>query len=206
MCKELRRLYYSYWIAGYITSKIKQLSFNLIGWIKSKKSLQEIKAEIDKKMDDDNVINRMRENLENDVYETSWLKSLLALLEYEQTDESKVEYIDIYDRKIQVDHILPQGWQSSKSWGEKFTTELANKWLNKIGNLTLLFGRKNIQARNSSFEEKKKIYKGKGIDGLTAFRISQDLLNKADWTEREIMVRQDQMIRDVKKILGITLT
>ncbi len=44
LCKELRRMYYSYWIAGYTTSKVKQLSFNLISWLKGKKNLDEIKS------------------------------------------------------------------------------------------------------------------------------------------------------------------
>jgi len=68
--------------AGYTTSKIKQLSFNLIGWIKDKKPLDDIKKKIEKKMTEDNVIKLMSENLQKDAYGKSWLKSLLALIKY----------------------------------------------------------------------------------------------------------------------------
>ena len=39
---KLVGFYYSYWIAGYTASKIKQISFNIIGWIKNRKNIDEI--------------------------------------------------------------------------------------------------------------------------------------------------------------------
>jgi uncharacterized protein with ParB-like and HNH nuclease domain len=206
LCKELRRLYYSYWIAGYTTSKIKQLSFNLISWIKEKKSLSEIKEEINKKMKEDRVLERMKENLEDNVYQYSWLKPLLVLIEYQQIeDSSMVSYIDL-NKNIHVDHILPQEWEKIDYWRERWNKEKANNWLHKLGNLTLLSGRKNINASNKSFPEKKKIYKGKGIDGITPFQISQMIIENDDWTENDVKKRHEWMIKQIEKILNIPLS
>lgn len=204
LCKELRKFFYSYWIAGYTTSKIKQMSFRLIGLIKKGKNLNDIRKEIDKKMSNDNVLKRMKENLDNDAYWERWHKPLLILLEYEQTDDSKVTYIEI-DKNLHTDHILPNGWATNAEWRKVWTKEKADKWLNKIGNLTLLSGKKNIAARNDSFRKKKGIYRGKGIDGTTAFLISQEILFKRNWTEGHVKDRQKLMVERTERLLGVKL-
>ncbi len=204
LCRELRRMYYSYWIAGYTTPKIKQLSFNLVGWIKNKRGLDEIRNEIDKKMSKDNVQKRMGDNLRDDAYGESWLRPLLILIEYEQTDDSKLTYIEP-SRKLHVDHILPNGWESNADWRSKWTKDQADKWLQKIGNLTLLSGKKNIAARNDSFQRKKAIYKGKGIDGTTAFLISQKILYKRNWLEGHIKNRQNWITGQIERMLDVKL-
>lgn len=206
LCKELRKMYYSYWIAGYTTSKIKQLSFNLVGWLKDKKKLEDIKKEIEKKILEDNVIKRMKENLQNNVYGESWLRPLLVLIEYAQTDNSKISYIEL-DSKLHVDHILPQEWESVPEWSEKWTKPQAEKWLNKIGNLTLLSGKKNIAQQNSSPLKKAEMYK-REHGGTTAFIISQGIINKLEkgsWTEEYVEERQKWMIEQVEIILGVKL-
>ena len=82
--------YYSYWIAGYTASKIKQISFNIIGWIKNRKNIDEIIKGLDEKTEVDTVYKRSRENLDNDdVYGERWLRPLLVAIEYRQTDDSK---------------------------------------------------------------------------------------------------------------------
>jgi len=205
LCEILRKCYYSYWIAGYTTTKIKQLSFNIIGWIKEKRSLKDIKKEIDAKMRDDDVIKWMTESLNDDVYGKPWLKPLLILIEYEQTDDSKITYIHPWERNLHVDHILPEKWVSVKDWKKKWNEAQADKWLNKLGNLTLLSGRKNIRASNNPFGEKKKIYKGKGFDGTTAFVITQRIIDEKDWTEESVKKRQQWMIEQIENIFGVQL-
>jgi len=205
LCEILRKCYYCYWIAGYTTSKIKQLSFNIIGWIKEKRSLEDIKNEIEAKMNTDDVIKWMKESLNEDVYGKSWLKPLLILIEYEQTDDSKITYVNPWERNLHVDHILPQKWNSVKDWKMKWNEEQAKKWINKLGNLTLLSGRKNIRASNSSFGEKKKIYKGKGLDGTTAFLITQRIIDEKDWTEENVKKRHQWMVEQIENIFGVKL-
>jgi uncharacterized protein with ParB-like and HNH nuclease domain len=204
LCKELRRMYYSYWIAGYTTSKVKQLSFNLIGWLQDKKKLDEIKKEIDKKMTEDNVFKYMSENLQNDVYGKPWLRPLLAIVEYQQTDDSKIFFIEL-DNNLHVDHILPEKWDSQEDWRKIWNKQQATKQLHKIGNLTLLSGKKNIAQQNDPPLEKAKMYK-KGHGGTTAFEISKKIISKLEkgsWTEEDVEERQRWIIEQVETILGV---
>jgi len=205
LCEILRKCYYCYWIAGYTTSKIKQLSFNIIGWIKEKRRLKDIKKQIDAKMRDDDVIEWMTESLNDNVYGKPWLKPLLILIEYEQTDDSKITYIDPWERNLHVDHILPEKWASVKDWKRKWNEAQAEKWLNKLGNLTLLSGKKNIRASNNPFGEKKKIYKGKGLDGTTAFLVTQRIIEENDWTEKSVRKRHQWIIGQIENIFGVEL-
>lgn len=204
LCKELRKMFYAYWIAGYTTSKIKQLSFNIIGMLKKNKSLADIKKEIDDKMAADDVIKWMSDNLYDDAYGKSWAKPLLTLIEYEQTDKSKITYIEM-DRKLHADHILPEKWDTIGYWKSHWTKEQASLWGNKIGNLTLLSGKKNIAASNDSFPKKKSIYKGKGLDGTTAFVTSQMIMQKAEWEEQQVKDRHQWLIKQTEKLLDIKL-
>lgn len=200
LCKELRRFYFSYWIAGYTTAKTRNFSYKLVKLIKDKKTLAQIKKEIKKKMNEDEVVDYARDNLENDVYGESWLKPLLILIEYEQTDESV--FIE-YSRKLHVDHILPGEWKKKSDWRKKWTDDQANFWLHKMGNLTLLTGKKNIQASNKEFSKKKKNFNGKGIDGTTGFEISKRILKRTNWTEKEVKKRHKWLIRQTANILEV---
>ncbi len=199
LCCTLRRFFYTYWIAGYTTTKIKQLSFNLISWVKDKKSLKEINAEIETKFSDDMVFSRASENLSSDVYGEPWLKSLLVLIEYEQVDNSKPGYIDL-DNKLHVDHILPEKWEQVQDWKKIWHTDQAERWLNKLGNLTLLSGKKNIAASNDSFDKKKQIYK-QGHGGKVAFEISKPIIEKVSWSEQDIEMRHNWLLEQIKKLL-----
>jgi len=151
-------------------------------------------------MDDDKVIEYVKENLEEDVYWENWLKPLLIMIEYEQTDESV--FIE-YSRKLHIDHILPAEWEKKTYWRRRWTDGQANLWLNKIGNLTLLSGKKNILASNEGFSRKKRIYRGKGLDGTTGFEISKKILKYSHWTEKEVMKRKKWLIRRTKEILNL---
>lgn len=202
LCKKLRNLYYSYWIAGYTTAKTRNFSFKLIRLIKEGKFLSEITKEIEEALEEDGVSEYAKDNLEGDCYGETWLKPLLILIEYEQTDE--LVFIE-YSRHLHVDHILPEKWKKKRYWRRRWTDEEADELLHTLGNLTLLSGKKNIQASNEDFPKKKKIYKGKGLDGKTSFQISQRILRKSEWTAKEVRKRQRWLTRQTKNILGLSL-
>jgi len=202
LSKQLRRLYYAYWIANYTTAKTRDFSFKLIKIIKKGAPLGKIQDEMNKKMKEDNVVKWVKEDLEYDAYSNSWLKPLLILIEYGQTDESAI--IE-YSRNLHIDHILPIEWEKQQYWKRKWKKEKADIWLNKIGNLTLLSGTKNIRASNDPFPVKKKIYKGKGKDGTTAFRITDRITKESNWTEKEAKKRQKWLITETRRILELDL-
>jgi uncharacterized protein with ParB-like and HNH nuclease domain len=201
LAKQLRKLYWSYWIAGYTISKIKQTSFNLIGWVKAHKPIAFIEKEIDKKISDDNVIPYVKENLDGDAYSERWLKPLLILIEYNRTDDSKLTWID-WDKHLQAEHILPDKWSANPDWKRQWTDDQAEQCLQKLGNLTLLSGKKNIVATNDSFRKKKVAYK-KAHGGMTAFEISKEIAELDDWTELEFRRRHNQLKKEALKIIGI---
>ncbi len=202
LTNELRRFYYSYWIAGYTTSKIKQPSFNIVRWLKDGIEVKEIAKRLDKKMRKDDVEKWLDESLDDsEVYGASWLKPVLVLVEYNQTDDSKPTFIPI-DRNLHVDHVLPQKWDSTSQWRQLWKKEEANQHLNSLGNITLLSGKKNIKASNSPFDEKKRIYRGKGYDGMTGFRISQRIVRKRKWTPQRVRERAKWLKGEIRKVLN----
>ncbi|MDA9808676.1 HNH endonuclease family protein, partial [Flavobacteriales bacterium] len=91
------------------------------------------------------------------------------------------------------------------------------EYVHKLGNLTLLSGRKNIQASDDEFDKKIQIYKGKGKhnnldEKITSFRITQqivDLKNSGDlnkWSIDTINDRKLSLLIEVEKILNIDLS
>lgn len=202
----LRRFFYLYWIAGFTTAKIKQTSFNLIEWIKEGKDYKIIHKEITRKIKDDRVLSRVRDNLQGDVYGDSWTKPLLIMVEHQQVDSSNIfNYLSL-DRNIHIEHILPRKNRDSDYWENLYSDEESDSILHTIGNLTLLSGTKNIQASCKSFPDKLFIYDGKGIDGMTSFRITQQLRDTySEWNEDEFINRYNWMIKQISTVLNINV-
>lgn len=198
LCGDLRRLYYSYWIAGNTMAKTRNLSFDIIRRIKKGGSLEEIRSMINEKISEDEILENIKENLDKDIYGKAWARPLLMMIEYEQWEDP--EYREL-DRRIQIDHVMPQSWKSLRYWTSGWNDEKANYWLNKFGNLALLSGKKNAEARNDAFPKKKKIYKGKGKDGITHFLTSQGIARRPQWNEKEVKKRQGWLKREAKRIL-----
>ena len=217
--KLFRRYYYLNWIAGFTLTKIKQTSFNIIKWLKENRTLEFIKGELELNLSQNDTIRKATENLKGDIYYESWCKPLLFMIEYQQTDDSSLNFFEMSDTKIQVEHILPQKYKSNIEWNTKFEgNETISKWINTGGNLTLLSGKKNRDASNYSFEKKIIAYNGKGYyaddsEGITAFRITQNIVNhyndntyKKEWTEQSIIDRWNWFCGQVEVILEIDLS
>jgi uncharacterized protein with ParB-like and HNH nuclease domain len=217
--KLFRRYYYLNWIAGFTLTKIKQTSFNIIKWLKENRTLEFIKSELELNLSQNDTIRRATENLKGDIYYESWCKPLLFMIEYQQTDDSSLNFFEMSDTKIQVEHILPRAYKSNVEWNTKFEgNDTISNWINTGGNLTLLSGKKNRDASNYSFEKKIIAYNGKGYyaedsEGITAFRITQNIVNhyndntyKKQWTEQSIIDRWNWFCGQVEVILDIDLS
>ncbi len=209
--EALRKFYYLYWMADYTTSKTKQTSFNIISWIKSGKELDFIEKEIEKKILEDKIVTRLYEGLNGNTYDSAWCKPLLILIEYEQIDTPRQDFMEI-DRNIQVEHILPREYKKDKYWleNQRFTEESADLFVNTIGNLTLLSGKKNIAASCHSFPSKlKNNYKGNGEDGTTGFLVTQKIIHDAveekslEWNEEKIKKRKQWILEQIEDIFDI---
>lgn len=215
--KLFRKYYYLNWIAGNTLTKIKQTSFNLIKWIKEKRSIEFIKNELEQNFPE--TLKRAIENLNGDIYNEKWCKPLLFLIEYNQTDDTNINFLQMSDRNIQVEHILPRAFATNNDWKTKFeNNDETEKWINSGANLTLLSGTKNLQASNYGFEQKINAYTGKGFyaeenEGITAFRITQKIVddftkNKygKEWNENALKDRWNWFCGQIETILEIDLT
>lgn len=210
----LRRFYYLYWIAGKTLTKIKQISFNLMKWIKENKEIDFINDHLNEKLNEDRVISDVLENLSSsNVYNSPWLKPVLLMIEYNQTD-SVIPFIEM-DRNLHVEHIMPIKWNKHEEWRNNVNNEIESKYLNSIGNLTLLSGKKNIEASNNPLSVKINVYKGKGKyeqsdNKITSFSITQKILNDYEsnvfnkkWNEKAIADRWNWFLSEIEKILMI---
>jgi uncharacterized protein with ParB-like and HNH nuclease domain len=213
---SLLRFYYLNWIAGKTMTAIKQTSFNIIGAIKEKKTIDEINLIFETKLESDKVIDNVLRNLSGNIYFEAWVKPLFIMVEYKQTDTDFTTWIE-WDRYLQLEHIMPQTFAKKENWNH-ITTEIGNSNLHTAGNLTLLSSKKNIEAQNYSFEDKINIYQGLGkkqnkTDGITSFRICQKIVDdynsnkfEKQWNEKSMKDRYNWFIKEIGEILNINTT
>lgn len=154
--------YYQTWIAGGTITRIKQTSINIIKNVKNNKGIETIQELILDNIESYNTFNQYHYNLwdSSSVYPSKWLRPILALANYFMADEEKPHFIAM-DAETQVEHILPQKPKRGSQWNADFDKEKREEWVNHIANLTLLKRKKNAQALNMDFDEKRKIYSGK---------------------------------------------
>ena len=212
---SVRRYFYLFWISGFTLTRIKQTSFNLIKWIKDKKLINEIKYELEKSIQENKIQERVERALAGNIYQEAWCKPLLTIIEYNQTD--KPDFIWLGDRSIHVEHVLPQSFEQIYGWKHIIEGDQEGKDLvHTLGNLTLLSGKKNIEASNDSFENKVSIYQGNGKHGtsddkITSFRLTQQIFDDynrekfTNWDFETINNRKKSLIEEIEKIFQIDL-
>jgi len=121
----------------------------------------------------------------------NFVKAVLICVNDERHDESAK--IDVSD-KVHVEHILPQNMSANAYWRERFSDDEHAKWVNKLGNLTLLIGRKNSTASNRGFPEKKTAYQAGTIPALS---ITQEILDYDEWNADSLRARHEKLKREI---------
>lgn len=197
----LVRYYYQSWIADGTSNRIKQTSFNILRMVKEGRSILDVKKDI---MGNLNIYENYLLSLDrNNIYSFKWHKPLLLAIEYYQQDD--YQFIEI-NKDLHTEHILPKEWKNNDlNWKDVFSDDDARKYLNSLGNLTLLSGPKNIRASNRDYLNKKEIYNGKGLDGKSSFEITKKIMEDSpnEWNVAEIVKRKNWLINQVKEILDI---
>jgi uncharacterized protein with ParB-like and HNH nuclease domain len=202
--KKLKELlvayYYQNWIAGATVARIKQTSFNILKLVKSKKSIDKIKNEMKLNLDKYQTTKTFNDEIIGSwVYGRKWDKAVLLLIEY-FSDDSEHPTFQPINNKLHLEHILPQ--KPTDDWKKKFTDEEIDIWTNALANLTLLSMRKNIQAQNYSFDEKKKAYQNKD-NVVSSFKITQDILTYLKWTVVELEDREEKLFTKIEEKLDL---
>ena len=213
--KVFRRYYYINWIAGNTLTKIKQTSFNIIGWLKENKSVEFIEEQLNNLMISD-AYSRAVNSLNGDIYFEQWCKPLLFMIEYNQIDNPP--FYSMGDRNIQTEHILPRAYEKNEDWHYAKEIVGIDEWIHTGANLTLLSGSKNLDARHYKFETKIKSYDGSGFEDakdlkMSCFNITQRIVNdynsnkfNKEWNVDSINNRWFWFCQQVESILEIDLT
>ncbi|GAA8811971.1 DUF262 domain-containing protein [Helicobacter pylori] len=204
--KLLVSYYYQTWIAGGTITRIKQTSINIIKNVKSNKDIETIQELILDNIESYNTFNQYHYNLWDSysVYPSKWVRPVLALANYFMTDEEKPHFIAM-DAETQVEHILPQKPKRGSQWNADFDKEKREEWVNNIANLTLLKRKKNAQALNGDFDEKRKIYGGKDPSKvISCYDITKELYRDyKKWDEKSLQKRYDFLYGIITPILHI---
>ncbi len=218
--KELLvKFYYQNWVAEQKEPK-KQTNCNIIKALKEKKSVENIASIVKKYLDDDNnkITQNFREKLKDDhLYEkhkksskNSWLRPILILVEYFMSDDPRPKRIENND--FHVEHILPQNPGPSSQWVKDFSEEERGRYTHSLANLTLLGGKRNTEASNLDFKDKKKIYMGEEIRlnkkkpfrVMTCYKMTIDIAHHyTEWTPKSLEKREKELIEIIESVLTL---
>ncbi len=217
--KLLVKFYYQNWVAEQKEPK-KQTNCNIIKALKEKKSMDYITSIVKKYLDGNKITQHFKENLQDSkLYEqhkksskNSWLRPILILVEYSMSDDPKPKRIQMND--FHVEHILPQQPGSSSQWMKDFSEEERGLYTHSLANLTLLGGKKNTQASNLDFKEKKEIYMGHAVKlgkdkrgrektfrVMTCYKMTIDVAQYAEWTPTRLEKRKEELIQIIESVL-----
>ncbi|MGL2893954.1 DUF262 domain-containing protein [Helicobacter pylori] len=226
--KELLvKFYYQDWVAGQTRTTRSQTCCNIIIALKEEKSVRYIASIVKKYLDDKNITQRFRDNLQDSkLYEkfyfdgksskkNSWLKPILILVEYFMSDDPRPKRIQM-DKNLHVEHILPQQPGSSSQWVKDFSEEERGLYTHSLANLTLLGGTKNAQASNLDFKEKKEIYMGNAVKlgkdkrgrektfkVMTCYKMTIDVAQYTEWTPKSLEKRKEELIKRIESVLAL---
>ncbi|WRC27686.1 DUF262 domain-containing protein [Helicobacter pylori] len=217
--KELLvKFYYQNWVAEQKEPK-KQTSCNIIKDLKEKQSVGYIASVVKEYLDRNKITQHFRENLQDDhLYEkhkraskNSWLRPILILVEYFMSDDDCPKRIQM-DENLHIEHILPQKPTLSSQWAKDFSEEERECYTHSLANLTLLGGKKNKEASNLDFQDKKKIYMGEEIrlnkkrtfKMMTCYNITKDIAYRyTEWTPKSLETRKEKLIKIIESVLTL---
>ncbi|WP_050385845.1 DUF262 domain-containing protein [Bradyrhizobium pachyrhizi] len=139
----------------------------------------------------------VREALQGDIYRVTRIRLPLLL----RLDELLSGGSAVYNQPIvTVEHVLPQ----NPSVGSKWLTDFPDasereRWVHKLANLVLLTRRKNSQASNFDFVEKKEKYFAMKA-GIANFAITSNVLKEKEWTVATLERRQAEIIAAIAQL------
>ncbi|MGL2468233.1 DUF262 domain-containing protein [Helicobacter pylori] len=216
--KELLvKFYYQNWVAGKTQSQIGQTCYNIIKDLKEKKSIKEnINSIIKEYLDENKIMKTFNESLRGNLdkklsTKNSWVKPILILVEYFMSDDDCPKRIQM-DKNLHIEHILPKKPNLSSQWAKDFSEEERKLYTHSLANLTLLGGKKNKQASNLDFKDKKKIYMGEEIrlnkkktfKMMTCYDMTKnDVCRYTEWTPKSLETRKEELIKIIESVLTL---
>lgn len=161
-----------------------------------------------------------KEKLEGDIYEDNSDVARFILCKIEEEHQTKEIHRDLWEKDKNdkylwtIEHIFPEGKNIPDNWvsmiasgDEKKAKELQEKWVHKIGNLTITAYNSNLS--NFSFEKKRdrKDNKGKNIGYKNGLYLNTDLdtdlAQKERWQIRDIEKRTEELTQNALKLFAL---
>ena len=94
-----------------------------------------------------------------------------------------------------IEHVLPQNPKQKSQWLKWFPRKIQReKLVHCLGNLVLLTKKRNSQASNLEFSEKKEKY-FKSNKGVVSFALTTEVINHEEWTPDVIIKRQEKLVK-----------
>ncbi|WP_231262367.1 DUF262 domain-containing protein [Helicobacter pylori] len=216
--KELLvKFYYQDWVAGNTKSTREQTCCNIINALKEKKNINDINSIVKEYLNEKNITQDFKRNLQDSlVYKKQptknpWIKPVLILVEYFMSDDPNPKRIQ-KDKNLHVEHILPQKPTLSSQWAKDFSEEERERYTHSLANLTLLGGKKNAQASNLDFKDKKEIYMGEEIrlnkkkpsGVMTCYDTTKYIAHHyTEWTPKSLEKREKELIEIIESVLTL---
>lgn len=209
----MRRYFYLAYVSGKTLTQIKQTSFNLLAAIVDKKPLDEVKKILNDSIAKYKMIKGTYETLKDEVYNEDFLKPLMLSVEYECREVTNTTFVTI-NKELHMDHILPQAFAKDEDWNYIDAQE-ASKYMNTLGNMALLYYKKNEEALNKGFKIKYNIYQGKNEDGTTnnsgttSFDTTREVVDVYEkeerlWNIEDIRRRFETQMNRIETMLSIS--
>ncbi|UOS41192.1 DUF262 domain-containing protein [Helicobacter pylori] len=214
--KLLVKFYYQDWVAGKTSSTRSHTCCNIINALKEKKNIDDIISIARKNLGEYSVIQHFKEKLRDSlVYKKQpaknpWIKPILILVEYFMSDDPKPKRIQT--DYLHVEHILPQNPDPSSQWAKDFSEEERECYTHSLANLTLLGGKRNAEASNFDFKDKKKIYMGEEISlskkrpfrVMTCYKMTIDIAHHyTEWTSKSLEKREKDLMSIIESVLTL---
>ncbi|WP_058992318.1 DUF262 domain-containing protein [Haloarcula sp. CBA1127] len=207
-------LYYSYWVGGHNSQKIKRPSYKILRKIKDGEGIEGIRDYIESKRSGDDIAQKVQNNLYSEVYGENWHRPLLLALEYNLSVDKKTGEIKP-GQDIHIEHILPKSYETAMEkkeyWREQFDPEEAAKLRHTLGNLTPLEQEVHDVVLQKPFRTKKAHYMGKddtlaslGDDReATSFDLTRRVVDEyEDWNPENIREHRNFIVEQSADLLN----
>lgn len=106
-------------------------------------------------------------------------------------DTNKEITINGDSEHVNLEHILPQNPKDESLWIKNFKTTNISNYINNLGNLTLILGKKNTSLGNKEFTEKRLKLKDSNI------KHNMEIAKNESWTRKEIEERAQKLANKI---------
>jgi hypothetical protein len=134
----------------------------------------------------------MRVALNGNIYELTARRRNYVIL---RLDSFLADGAASYDPSVlTIEHVLPQTVAADSEWAKTWPDENVRiRWIHRFANLVPLNRRRNSQAQNYDFDQKKNAY-FVGRSHVSSYALTTQVLHAAKWTPQVAAERQEQLL------------